>query len=617
MEEMGRGRITRAVLAALASAVACLTAVAVGAAAVPGSGDGEAPELTGRALIGVRTPELPAGESAAASERRRERLTRSNELLDAVAARSGIEEAARSGAAGLIATELEGESIAELRRRLAGDPLVESVRPEYRFEFTHTPVDPIFQSSDIHAPGGDWAQWHLMKQSFPKAWDLGRGIGAEVAVIDSGADAGHPDLGGRVAGRLNCAGLFCFGGDVTDTIGHGTHVSGLACADSDSGYGLASAGFDCSLFVVKTDLSLASVINSIYAAADRGSDVINMSFGGGDADPDLRAALDYALARGAVLVAAADNSPAPNPGFNYPAEHLQPEGSGPNINAGKGLVVTSASHSGLRSAFAQGTAGVSIAAMGSASDAMSGGQQGILSSWPGNPVSIDGLGVRTSFGGDERFAYLVGTSMAAPQVSGLAALMRAARPALGPLTLGRLVKLSASSCGPYGTGGLGWGLINADRALGAAVGKDVDPPSSNVERAKPRKRQARRKRRARRASVAAPAVRTAKRKRGKKRRKRGNVVLHLKSADGPNCSNELPVSGVEAVHVFASANGGRWREIGRTRNDKLRFTAKRGRRYEFHSIAVDQAGNIEGPPGEADAKVRLKKKKKKKKRGRR
>ena len=83
--------------------------------------------------------------------------------------------------------------------------------------------------------------------------------------------------------------------------------------------------------------------------------------------------------------------------------------------AGIGLVVTSASHSGLRSNFAQKTSGVSVAAYGSATDEASGGQQGILSTWPANSTDADlGQGewigdpcmCRTSVNGDNRFAYL-------------------------------------------------------------------------------------------------------------------------------------------------------------------------------------------------------------------
>jgi serine protease len=582
--------------AAIAALSLCVPATASGDAR---AGADDAPMTTDRALIAVRTPSLPVADGRTAEVRRDSALESSHELLDRVAGRNGIEIDARSDAAGLLATELDGTGLGELRRRLASDPLVEGVRLEGRADFRYTPNEPFFSASDFHAPGGDLFQWPLVHQGFPGAWDLSKGNGVEVAVIDSGVDLSHPDLSSRVTATLNCAaGPICLGLGVNDTLGHGTHVSGLACADSDNGYGLASAGFDCSLYAIKTDLSYTSIINSIYAAANHGARVINMSFGGSAPDTDLRDAIDYAWGRGAIPVAAADNTPNPPP--SYPAQYVQPQGSGPDLDAGKGLVVTSVSHSGLRSVFAEQTSGVSVAAVGSAYDFKSceGGQQGILSTYPGNPTEIDaaceaaGIPARTSLNGDTRFAYLVGTSMASPQAAGLVALMRSAAPALSAPKTVRLIKLTASNCGTY-QGGIGWGTIRADQAVGAAMNLDRDPPSSQVTKAK------RVRARGRRAAAA-----------GKGRGRR--IRLELKSSD-PTCSAELKSSGVKAVKVFASANGGRYHKIAETKENKVLFRAKRGRRYRFYSIAVDEAGNTEAAPAGPDAKAKLKKRKKKKK----
>ncbi len=582
---------------------AAIAALSLWAAAATASGDAQAdgadatPMTTGRALIVVRTPALPVADGRAAEPRRDAALESSHELLDRVAGRNGIEVDARSDAAGLLATELDGTGLDELRRRLASDPLVEGVRLEGRADFRYTPNEPFFSASDFHAPGGDLFQWPLVHQGFPGAWDLSKGNGVEVAVIDSGVDLSHPDLSSRVAATLNCAGPICLGAGVNDTIGHGTHVSGLACADSDNSYGVASAGFDCSLYAIKTDLSYTSIINSIYAAANHGARVINMSFGGSAPDTDLRDAIDYAWGRGAIPVAAADNNP--NPPLSYPAQYVQPQGSGPDLDAGKGLVVTSVSHSGLRSAFAEQTSGVSVAAVGSAYDFKSceGGQQGILSTYPGNPTEIDagceaaGIPARTSLNGDTRFAYLVGTSMASPQAAGLVALMRSAAPALSAPKTVRLIKLTASNCGTY-KDGIGWGTIRADQAVGAAMNLDRDPPSSQVTKAK---------------RVGARGRRAVAAGKGRGRR----IRLELKSSD-PTCSMELKSSGVKAVKVFASANGGRYHKIAETKENEIFFRGKRGRRYRFYSIAIDQAGNTEVAPAGPDAKARLKKRKKKK-----
>jgi serine protease len=99
---------------------------------------------------------------------------------------------------------------------------------------------------------------------------------------------------------------------------------------------------------------------------------------------------------------------------------------------------------------------------------------------------------------------------------------------------------------------------------------------------------------ARRAGVAAAAA------------SRGRTInLRVKRNDpaGSNCAVKLPASGVKTVAVFASANGGAYHRIGKTRKKRLRFHAKRRRSYRFYSVAVDKAGNREAPPAKADAKL--------------
>jgi hypothetical protein len=570
----------------------CLATIALAVASSSGSTEAQAapprqsePLITGRALVDVRTPPLPILDGRSGWDRRRRALDTSRDRLAAVAARQGIGVEARSVPGGFLAVDLAGRSIEELRAELSDDPLVAGVHPEYRAVFRHAPNDPQLYARDPNAPGADFAQWNVLLTGAETAWNLARGSGRRVAVIDSGIYGGHPDLAGRISGAINLCTQppalgGCEGTGAGDEEGHGTHVSGLACAAADNGYGIASIGFGCSIYSIKSDLTYTSIINSIYAAVAHGSDSINMSFGGGAASSELEAALDYAWANGAVPVAAGDNTPTPSPSSNYPAQYIQPEGSGPSIDSGDGLVVTSATHAGLRSSFAQRTSGVSIAAYGSATDATSGGQQGILSTWPPPIVALDAFGVRTTVGGDNRFAYLVGTSMSTPQVAGLVALMRSAKPSISATRIVRLIKLTASGCGRYGTGGLGWGIIRSDRAVAAAAQRDIFPPSSRVRSAK---------------LVRIPG--------------RGRVaVLRLKRFDKRSespCTREIPSSGVKSVAVFASANGGAYHRIAKTGKGRIRFAAKPRRRYRFFSVAVDKAKNREAAPGRADAKLRL------------
>jgi serine protease len=564
-------------------------AVVVGAAtaspALSVTPEAHAPE-TGQAIVAVSTPELPSGRSFAARQRWERLRDRSAGLLEGVAERNDLEVELRIPEIGMLVVDLGAGGLPALRRDLEGEPRVEAIRPDLPVELRYQPNDLAFNHFDSHAPNGDYGQWNLLRSGAVRAWDLSKGAGAEVAVLDSGADGGHPDLGPRIVG----SGDFGTGTSPTvDTFGHGTHVAGLACGDSDNGFGIASLGFDCGLYIAKIDLECSDVANAITAAGNRFSDVVSMSFGG--CDTSLNSALSYALSRDSVLVAAGANSQTPDPSTNHPAQWVQPEGTGPQAGFDRGLVVTSAKYNGTRSGFAQMTSGVSVAAFGSATDTLSGGQQGILSTFPSNQTDLD-TGVllqfpacqcRTTVGGSDDFAYLVGTSMATPQVAGLAALIRSVRPSLSAPKVSHVIKQTASHCGTY-RDGIGWGVIRAEEAVEAALDKDVDPPSSRVRSAK----------RARRAGVAVASA---------TRGRTVNLRLKRKDPAGKNCAAKLPAAGIKTVAVFASANGGPYHRIGKTKKKRLRFRAKARRKYRFYSRAVDKAGNREAPPAKADAKL--------------
>ncbi len=575
MREMRRAALSAAVLAALAIVVTG-AAQATPARSVDG--------IPARAVVMVSTPQLPASRSAAGRARWHQLRADSREVLERVAARNDLRVESANPEIGALSVAVGSGGLAALRGGLADEPRVTSVRPDVPVEFRSAPNDFAFTHPDVHAPNQDIGDWNVAREGGPRAWDLSTGAGAEVAIVDSGVDGAQPDL----AHRIVAASSFGTGTPpTTDTLGHGTHTAGLACGETDNGYGIASIGFHCGLFIAKIGGLCSDVANGITAAADRDSDVISMSLGGCPPDP-ITSALSYAESRNAVLVASADNTATPNGtcggvlgGSNclYPAEWVQPTGTGPTSGFDRGLVVTAAKYNGVRPIWAENSSRVSVAAYGSASDTI-GGQQGILSTFPANttdedtgvPGQFGPCGCRTAVNGDNRFAYLVGTSMATPQVAGVAALIRAVKPAMANTKVVHLIKATATHCGSWG-GGLGWGVIRADEAVAAVLNKDIDPPSSRVK--------------------------SASRGRGKL------IVLKIKRSDpqsGGSCA-KLPTTGVRKVAIFASANGGPFHRIGKTGKKRLRFHAKRGRRYRFFSIAIDKAGNRETAPGRADAKV--------------
>jgi subtilisin family serine protease len=380
-----------------------------------------------------------------------------------------------------------GESLAALARRLRALPAVRAVAPERRFVFRDAlaegPDDPALRSleSTPGAPAGTPIEWWAAREDLQEAWSVTHGDGAKVAVIDSGIDASHPEFAGKIAHTADFDGEPGDGPAILDRIGHGTHVAGLACAAANNGVGIVGAGYDCRLLVEKSDLTEASVIESIVDATDHGAQSINMSFGtdgGAPPSPQLREAIRYAYRHNVILVAAAADEPVAREGD--PADVLQPPGSGSQLTAGLGLTVTSADFADHRSAFAGYGSEISLAAYGSFYDASGeGGPPGILSTFPANQTTIEQgtlsppappcAACRTTLGGDDRYAYLAGTSMAAPQVAAVAALIRELAPSLSAAQVIQLLKLSARRpLGASWNSQLGWGILDAGAAVSAA-----------------------------------------------------------------------------------------------------------------------------------------------------
>ena len=455
-----------------------------------------------------------------------------------------------------------GTTLAALRKRLSGDSRVALVEPESQHRLRLVPNDPALSQPDPLV--GDVFQWYLHRQGFPAAWDLSRGTGAVVGIIDSGIDSAHPDLATKIKSAHDHDGNTEGTGD---EVGHGTHVSGLACGAPDNGLGIAGAGLDCQVVLEKSDLTSSSVIASLVDAAQMGAGVINMSFGGGRLSAGENRALRFALREDVVLIAAAADQPIPEQG--HPAKDLQPTGTGRKITQGKGLVVTAADPTGARASFAGRGSQISMAAMGDSGTR--GG--GIFSSFPANPTQIETGGsnppgppcttCRFVFNGDPRFAYLAGTSMAAPQVAGAVALVRAANPRLRRTAVVRLMKQTATrAAGASGwTTELGWGILNAGAAVTRAIefGRDTLPPKTS-------------RRGGRRRSVT----------------RRFTLKWHGRDAAPPG----VAPAGIDSYSVY-ERRGTREKLIATTTSPRYRLRGRRGKRYSFFVRARDLAGNVE------------------------
>jgi thermitase len=129
-----------------------------------------------------------------------------------------------------------------------------------------------------------------------------------VAILDSGIDATHEDLSGRIAGSVN----FTASPTESDVRGHGTHIAGIVAANTDNNIGIAGVAANVKLLNVKVAEDNGQVWSSTVAkgitwAVDHGARIINMSLTLPESNKDLAAAVKYAGEHGVILVAATGN----------------------------------------------------------------------------------------------------------------------------------------------------------------------------------------------------------------------------------------------------------------------------------------------------------------------
>jgi serine protease len=276
---------------------------------------------------------------------------------------------------------------AALLERLGRDPRVESAEPMEVLRASFVPNDPLYEK-----------QWHMQRVGAETAWEYSCGLGVTVAVVDTGVacfDKGPFSRGTDLSGT-RCEGGYNFvtdSAEAYDDQGHGTHVAGTVAQTTDNGKGAAGLAFCAKLMPVKVLNrygwgTLANVAEGIRFAADNGAEVINLSLGGSGRSRILEAAVEHALKRGVVVVAAAGNS---GKSVGYPAAY-------------DGVIAVSASDSNDKIAwFSSRGPQVAIAAPG-----VNVTQQTVCDAGR-NRCEI--------------FGTFSGTSMASPHVAGTAAMM--------------------------------------------------------------------------------------------------------------------------------------------------------------------------------------------------
>jgi len=340
-------------------------------------------------------------------------------------------------------------------------------------------------------------QWHYHEATgglnLPAAWDKSTGTGVVVAVLDTGyrphadlapnilpgwdviadtfvaADGTARDNDAKDPGDFTAAGA-CGGGqpaqDETSSW-HGTHVAGTIAAVTHNGSGVAGVAFGAKVVPVRvlgrcggytSDIADGIVWASGGSVAGLPANanparVLNLSLGGrGACDVTSQNAINSARSRGSVVVVSAGNS-------NADAANFSPAGC-------SGVITVAATNrSGGRAYYSNFGAKVAVAAPGG--DMRAGAANGILST----------LNAGATTPGADSTAWYQGTSMAAPHVAGVAALMLARNPALSPDDVAARLKSSARPF-PAACSGCGAGIVNASAAVDAAGGTAPPPPSS-------------------------------------------------------------------------------------------------------------------------------------------
>ncbi|MFN8532862.1 MAG: S8 family serine peptidase [Dehalococcoidia bacterium] len=310
--------------------------------------------------------------------------------------------------------------------------------PRVRHVEIDQPIEAHVQPNDLRYSD----QWALAKVGAPTAWNVVTGTRTiTVAVIDSGVDLTHPEFAGRILPGWN---FVAKDGNANDDYGHGTHVAGIIAAAGNNKDGIAGMAWGVTILPLKvlnasgagygSDLILA-----IDYARERGAKIVNISLGSSGASTLLQEALDRANAAGILVIASAGNTGASGNAAVYP-------GASPSV-----LAVGATDSNDKRAGFS--TSGSYV------------------------DVSAPGVGIISTYrnGG---YLTMSGTSMAAPMVAGLAALIWSRTPTMTAAQVRQAILDSSLELGTSGVDDeYGAGRIDAATWARRATGLPLLDPT--------------------------------------------------------------------------------------------------------------------------------------------
>ena len=331
-----------------------------------------------------------------------------------------------------VAAGHELETVEFLRAR----PDVMYAEPNYLVHAADTtPNDPSYP-----------LQWGLPRIGAPRAWDIigpTGGAGVIIAIVDTGIDLSHPDFA--------CPDKLTSGYDFVnddpdpqddDWRGHGTHVAGIGGACTNNTVGVAGVAWAVRLMPVKVldsagSGSYSNLANGIAYAADHGAGIINLSLGGVADSQIMSSAVQYAVSRGLLVVAAAGNCASGGSGCGGLVNPVMYPAAYPDV-----VAVAATSTDDSHAYFSEHHPYVDVSA-------------------PGMDIFSTVVGT---------YGSLSGTSMSTPFVCGLAALVWSVQSELPAGQVRALIEANADDLGTAGRDDyFGYGRINAGRTLQAQM----------------------------------------------------------------------------------------------------------------------------------------------------
>jgi len=309
-----------------------------------------------------------------------------------------------------------------IANKLGHNPHFKYAELDQRVEFAATSNDPYLGS-----------EWHLNKIGATTAWDKTQGAGVTIAILDSGVDASHPDLAGRMVAGYN---FYDGNTNTADVCGHGTKVAGSAAATLNNAAGVAGVAGQAKIMPLRIAYNssgtcygwISDIASAVTYAADHGVRIANISYAAMPATASVVSAASYMKSKGGLVFVSAGN-------LN------KDEGYSPTTSM---IAVSATDSADNRSSFSSYGAFVSLSAPGS-----------------GIYTTVQGGG----------YGAVSGTSFASPVAAAVGALVMSANPSL---TAAQVENILFTTAVDLGTAGrdiyFGYGRVNAAAAVQKAGG---------------------------------------------------------------------------------------------------------------------------------------------------